>query len=95
MWRTRIVAALIAVLAGPAAVHAETPAGFRAIGPPAMLNNVVFAGDGTAYGTVEFGGRPAEVAGSNATVWRSNDHGHTWSSSHRTADGAPLSLIAA
>ena len=51
---------LIAVLAGPAAVHAETPAGFRAIGPPAMLDNVVFAGDGTAYGTVEFGGRPEQ-----------------------------------
>ena len=41
-----------------------------------MLNNIVFAGDGTAYGTFEFGGRPAKVAGSNAIVWRSNDHGH-------------------
>jgi hypothetical protein len=95
VWRTRVVAGLIAALVFPAAALAETPGGFRTIGPPAMLNNVVFAGDGTAYGTVEFGGRPAKVAGSNVTVWRSNDHGHTWSTSYRAPDGAPLALIAA
>ena len=95
MWRTRIVSGLVAALVLPLAAHAETPGGFRAIGPPAMLDNVVFAGDGTAYGTVESGGKPNKVAGSNATVWRSNDHGRTWSASYRKADGAPLALIAA
>jgi photosystem II stability/assembly factor-like uncharacterized protein len=95
VWRRRIVAGLVAGLALPAAAHADAPAGFNPIGPPAMLNTIVFAGDGTAYGTVEPGGRPAKVAGSSGSVWRSTDHGHTWSSAYRAPDGAPVALLAA
>jgi photosystem II stability/assembly factor-like uncharacterized protein len=93
--RKWLLGCLVAGLALPGVSHAETPAGFRLIGPPAMLNTVVFAGDGTAYGTVESGSRPVKVPGSNAAVWRSTDHGRTWSTAYRAADGAPVALLAA
>ena len=53
-----------------------TPAGFTPIGPPATLNDIVFAGDGTIYGTVD--PSPSSPSRSNpAVLWRSSDHGST------------------
>ena len=53
-----------------------TPRATRAIGPPATLNDIVFAGDGTIYGTTD----PSELTVSlnPAVLWRSTDHGSTW-----------------
>ena len=63
---------MIITLALPAAAHAGDTPGSRAIGPPATLNDIVFAGDGTIYGTTD----PSELTLSlKAVLWRSTDHG--------------------
>ena len=81
----------------PATVRADTP-GYTPIGPPATLNDIVFAGDGTLYGTVDASGYDAPIAaqgvhGPNATLWRSTDRGHTWSAVYRGPAGMRMAVL--
>jgi hypothetical protein len=90
MRRAAIMACLAACLAVPAASRAGDPPGYTPIGPPATLNDIVFAGDGTIYGTTD----PSELTTSlNAAVlWRSTDHGGTWKATYRLPTGWHIDL---
>ena len=70
-----------------------TPPGATRIGPPATLGGVVFARDGTIYGTVA-GSIEAATLGPVA-LWRSGDHGRTWSSIYRLPAGWRLTVLQA
>ena len=67
--------------------------GRRGSGPPATLGGVVFARDGTIYGTVA-GSIEAATLGPVA-LWRSGDHGRTWSSIYRLPAGWRLTVLQA
>jgi hypothetical protein len=84
-----IVACL--TLVGPAS--ADT-AGYSAIGPPTSLNAVAFASDGSIFGTPA---KHIDIDSVNppAALWRSTDHGRTWSELYHPASGSRLVLLAA
>jgi photosystem II stability/assembly factor-like uncharacterized protein len=85
------VAGLIAGLMLPVLARADTPPGYRDVGPPATLDDIEFAADGTIYGTVDAGTLP--VADSNpVALWRSTDHGSTWSAVYRMPFGSHLNV---
>jgi hypothetical protein len=89
MRRAAIMACIAVCLGPPTPSPADTP-GYTPIGPPATLNDVVFAGDGTIYGTTD----PSELTTSlNAAVlWRSTDHGATWKATYRLPTGWHIDL---
>ncbi len=90
MRRLRALAWMIITLALPAAAHAGDTPGYTPIGPPATLNDIVFAGDGTIYGTTD----PSELTLSlnPAVLWRSTDHGSTWKAAYRLPTGWHIDL---
>ena len=90
MRRLRALAWMIITLALPAAAHAGDTPGYTPIGPPATLNDIVFAGDGTIYGTTD----PSELTLSlnPAVLWRSSDHGSTWKAAYRLPTGWHIDL---
>jgi photosystem II stability/assembly factor-like uncharacterized protein len=91
MWRAGIVVVLLLGCGLPAEARAGTVQGYRAVGPPAPLGALAFAGDGTIYGTVDAGS--LAVASSNpVALWRSSDHGATWSAVYRMPDGSHLNV---
>ena len=90
-----VVAAACLALAAPGA--AADP-GYTPIGPPATLGDIIFATDGAMYGTADSDGGaapvPAESAhGTRATLWRSSDHGHTWSAVFAGPDGRHMAVL--
>jgi photosystem II stability/assembly factor-like uncharacterized protein len=89
--------AVALLLALPAASRADAR-GWTPIGPPAALNDIVIADDGSLYGTVDAqgDGHPIEAAGTygaNATLWRSTDHGQTWNAVYRAPAGVRMAVI--
>jgi hypothetical protein len=90
MRRIGALAWVIVCLALPAQAVADTPS-YTPIGPPATLNSIEFAANGTVYGTVAglFNDEPA----SNSTRWRSTDRGHTWSARFRAPSGSQLVVL--
>jgi len=88
--RMRALACVIVCLGMPAAAHAQDTPGFTPVGPPATLNDIVFAGDGTIYGTTD----PSELTLSlnPAVLWRSIDHGSTWKAAYRLPTGWHIDL---
>src|ERR1700709_1808768 len=90
MWRAGVVAVVILGFALPAMARADTPPGYRDVGPPAPLGALAFAGDGTVFGTVN---SSTPVASSNpVALWRSGDHGATWSAVYRMPYGSHLDV---
>lgn len=73
--------------------------GYTPVGPPATLHSIVFANDGTLFGTVDrasdAGPLTAETAwdGPQAALWRSTDHGHTWSAVYRAPAGVRMAVL--
>jgi hypothetical protein len=94
-WVAAVCVAVLLML--PVASRADTPA-WTPIGPPAALNDIVFAADGSMYGTVdaEGDGHPIAAAGTygaNAALWRSTDRGHTWSAAYRGPAGVRMAVL--
>ena len=89
MRRLIVVATVLACLALPAPGLAQAP-GFREVALPATLHDIVFAADGTIYGTVDNGANPAWNPG---ILWRSSDHGRTWSAAYRWPIGWRVDLL--
>jgi photosystem II stability/assembly factor-like uncharacterized protein len=107
MRRICALAGLVVCMALPAPLHAAPPSGYRPIGPPATLGSIAFAADGTVYGSVgavrftavdsawtepDPPRDPRLVPGD--AVWRSTDHGRTWSARYRPAPGMHLAILA-
>jgi len=93
MWRIAVVACVTACFALPATGRADTP-GYTRIGPPSALTGVVFASDGTVYGTRDrdsFEVRPILAP----AVWQSTDHGRTWNAVFRAQGSATLAAVGA
>ena len=91
MRRTGALVCVLAGLALPAVSQADTP-GYTAIGPPASLNSVAFAADGTIYGSTQWY-QPASTT-NPVVLWRSADHGRTWREVYRRPFGWTLQVIA-
>ncbi len=97
MRRAAAVACVAALLVLPGSSQAGTPA-YAPIGPPATLNDVVFAADGSMYGTVdaEGEGHPVKAQGAygpRATLWRSTDHGRTWNAVYEGPPGVRMAVL--
>jgi photosystem II stability/assembly factor-like uncharacterized protein len=94
MRRMGALACVIACLAAPAAGRADTPPGYTPIGPPATLSSIVFASNGTIYGTAfqTVVDNPTTIP---AIIWRSTDHGHTWRAVYRLPTGWRVQVIQA
>ena len=90
MRRALLLGCALLGLGLPAATRADTP-GYRAVGPPASLNSVAYAMDGTIYGTTAWA-RHASVT-NPVVVWRSSDHGRTWSAAYRRPFGWTLQVV--
>ena len=82
---------MVVCLAVPAAGRADTPPGYTPIGPPATLHTIVFASNGTAYGTVQ--GQLVDEPSLSPALWRSADHGHTWTLRYRAPLGSQLVVL--
>jgi hypothetical protein len=83
MWRMAAVACVAACFALPAASRADAP-GYTPVGPPATLSHILFAADGTMYGTA---GSSYTTSRIPAVLWRSSDHGRTWQAAYRLPYG--------
>jgi hypothetical protein len=92
MRRALTVVCTLACVVAPGAATAEVP-GYTAIGRPATLNSLVYASDGTIYGTVD-GTNPASTT-APVVLWRSRDHGSTWSAVYRLPYGYVLRPVGA
>ena len=91
--RIAVAVCATACLALPATSRADTP-GFTLIGPPATLNTIVFASDGTVYGTPDAQNSSHHI-NPPAALWRSTDHGRTWSAVYRPPSGSTVVALAA
>jgi hypothetical protein len=84
------VATALACLALPASGLAQAP-GYREVALPATIHDIVFATDGTIYGTVDHSDiTPSRNPG---VVWRSSDHGRTWAAAYRWPIGWRVELL--
>jgi hypothetical protein len=92
MRRIGLVACVFVCLVVPPAGHAATPPGYTPIGMPATLSDIIFASDGTMYGTADGLG---DSGGNPAVIWRSADHGRTWSAAYRLPSGWKIDLLQA
>ena len=91
MRRMAAVACVAACLALPAASRADAP-GYTPVGPPGTLNHIVFAADGTIYGTA--GSSYTTAVRIPAVLWRSTDHGRTWQAAYRLPYGWHIEPLA-
>ena len=89
MLRLACLACVAAALALPAPALADTP-GYTPVGPPATLSDIIFASDGTMYGTADGSG---DRGGNPVAIWRSGDHGRTWSAVYRLPFGWKIDLL--
>ena len=89
MLRLALLCCLAAALALPAPALADTP-GYTPVGPPATLSDIIFASDGTMYGTADGSG---DRGGNPVAIWRSGDHGRTWSAVYRLPFGWKIDLL--
>ena len=87
--RLIVIATVLACLALPAPGLAQVP-GFREVALPATLHDILFAADGTIYGTADSHGTPSRNPG---VVWRSSDHGRTWSAAYSWPIGWSVHLL--
>jgi photosystem II stability/assembly factor-like uncharacterized protein len=94
MRRMLAVMCAAALLALPTVGDAAEPSGYALLGPPASLKAIVFASDGTEYGTAD---RATDYVRFDqpGALWRSTDHGRTWSAAYRPPGRKAVAVLAA
>ena len=92
--RWHCVAALLALACvAPAGAAAADLPGLSMIGPPETLRSVVFAPDGTVFGTTRSSWEAR--GGDEPALWRSRDGGRRWQVVYRAPTGWLLTVTAA